>query len=374
MKVAIIRGKYLSPAEMPLFEEVAKDHGVAAFCSLRPLASKFCFPVIPLPSPMDFPHFPYKMPVLNRLFIDGQWLIGLEDKIKGYDIAHCAETYFRFTQQCLDAKKQGRVKKVFSTVFENIPFANEGIRGRRAYKQRAIKEVDCFLAVSERARQSLLLEGCPDEKIVVFPPCTDVGSFFPLAKEGGSEKLNILFVGRIEKCKGIYDLVYAARTILTDRPDLKILFTVVGDGPELENIIKLEKNLGIDRYFSHQIRVDYDKMPEKYNQADVFVAPSTISETWQEQFSYVLMEAQSCGLPIVTTSSGSIAETVGDCALLAQPSDFFSLAEALYRMISNRKMRVKYGNMARKRALDRFDSKKGARKLVKLYEEAMARK
>lgn len=374
MKVAVVRGKYLSPAEMPLYKEVAKSYEVTAFCSRKPLASKFCFPVVSLASPMDFPQFPYKMPILNRLFVDGQWLIGLEDRISGYDIAHCAETYFRFTQQCLNAKKQGRVKKVFSTVFENIPFANEGIRGRKAYKQRAIREVDCFLAVSERARQSLLLEGCPAEKIVVFPPCVDTGLFCPSAKKSSPREINILFVGRIERCKGVYDLIYAARLILADHPDLKILFTVIGGGSELGNIVRLEKKFGIDRFFVHHKGFDYDKMPHEYNQADIFVAPSTILKTWQEQFSYVLMEAQSCGLPIVTTSSGSIVETVGDCALFAQPSDFFSLAEALYRMISSQKMRAKYGAMARKRALERFDAERGAKKLMRLYGEAIAEK
>jgi len=177
MKIAIVRGKYLNKYEMQYYEPLVRKHKLVGFGSLSPIHDKFAFPVVKLPSPMDLPNFPYKMPILNRLFVDAQYLLGLEEKLRGFDIAHSAETYMHFTQQCLNAKKRGDVKKVVVTVSENIPFANEGIWGRKKFKKRALEEVDHFIAISQRAKEALILEGCPEEKITVIGHHVDTKKF-----------------------------------------------------------------------------------------------------------------------------------------------------------------------------------------------------
>ena len=134
--VAIVRGKFLNRYELQSFEPLTKHFRLTAFGSLAPLHERFMFPVVKLPSPMDLPDFPYKMPVLNRLWTDAHYLYGLEGKLRGYDIVHTAETYFRYTQQCLEAKKRGWVRRVVATVWETIANNNEGIRGRKEYKER----------------------------------------------------------------------------------------------------------------------------------------------------------------------------------------------------------------------------------------------
>src|SRR5581483_1784343 len=110
----------------------------------------FAFPVVKLPSPMDLPDFPYKMPILNRIFTDAHYLLGLEENLKGYDLVHTAETYFHYTQQAIEAKQKGQVKKVIATVLENIPFNNEGIWGRKEFKSNARENLDHMIALTER--------------------------------------------------------------------------------------------------------------------------------------------------------------------------------------------------------------------------------
>src|SRR5690348_16401037 len=136
-KIALVRGKFLNAYEMQIFEPLAKKYDITAFGSLYPFHNNFIFPTVKLPSPTDIPEFPKKMSVLNRLFTDAHYLYGLEEKLKEFDIVHSAETYFHYTQQALDAKKKGYVKKVIATVLENIPFNNEGILGRKEFKERA---------------------------------------------------------------------------------------------------------------------------------------------------------------------------------------------------------------------------------------------
>src|SRR5579859_8057230 len=133
-KIAIVRGKFLNQYDMQSYEPLAPLYTMTAFGSLTSFHSNFLFPTVKLFSPLDIPDFPYKTSLLNRIFHDAQYLVGLEDSLKGFSIAHSAETYFQFTTQCLDAKKKGYLKKVIVTVWENIPFNNEGIVGRKERK------------------------------------------------------------------------------------------------------------------------------------------------------------------------------------------------------------------------------------------------
>lgn len=363
MKIAIVRGKHLNRYEMQFYEPLVKKYQLVGFGSLHPFHDRFSFPVVKLHSPMDWPSFPYKMPILNRLFVDAQYLYGLEENLKGFDLAHSAETYLHFTQQCLKAKKKGWVKKVVVTVFENIPFANEGIWGRKRYKKKAIKEVDHFIAISDRAKEALILEGCEAEKITVINQHIDCQRFKPA--KNNNKKLNILFVGRLEAYKGVYELIYAAKKLLNT---FDLQFSLIGEGSQKKRLQKLTKRLGISKNFIFKA-VTYDKMPLEYQKADIFVAPSKATSHWQEQFSTVLLEAQASGLPIVTTRSGAIEENTGPAALYANPGDFQSLAQGLTKLISYPDFRQELGRKARKRAVEKFDIKLGAQKLAEVYEK-----
>lgn len=372
MKIAIVRGKYLNKYEMQYYEPLATKHQLVGFGSLKPIHDKFAFPIVKLPSPMDLPNFPYKMPILNRLCLDAQWLFGLEEKLKGFDIAHAAETYMHFTWQSLEAKKRGYIKKVVATVSENIPFNNEGIWGRKRFKTRAIKEVDHFIAISKRSKEALILEGCDQAKITVIGHHVDTAVFRPKKvssiKYQGSRKINVLFVGRLEAEKGIYEVIFALKKLLSAGYDLKL--TMIGEGSQKNRIKNLELRMGISEKIIHK-SVAYDKMPLEYQKADIFVAPSRPTKHWQEQFSMALLEAQASGLPIVTTCSGAIEETVGETALLVPPADFHSLATAIKKLILHPKLRVALAQKARKRAVEKFDINIGAQKLAEIYQKIL---
>ncbi len=374
MKIAIVRGKHLNKYEMQFYEPLTKKHQLVGFGSLKPFQDKFDFPVVKLPSPMDLPDFPYKMPILNRLFVDAQYLFGLEEKLKGFDIAHCAETYLHFTQQCLNAKRKRFVKKVVATVFENIPFANEGIRGRSAFKKRAIRELDHIVAISERSKEALALEGADPKKITVINQYINTRVFRPARNfqfsKSNFQKINVLFVGRLEVYKGVYEVIFAAKKLLKDSrlKNYDLRFTLVGEGSEKKRLLQLERRMGIEDKVIHK-SVSYEKMPLEYQKADIFVAPSRTTRHWQEQFSTVLLEAQASGLAIVTTNSGAIPENVSEAALIVPPADYLSLYQAIKKLIQDVTLRNKLALKARERAVNLFDISIGARMLNEVYEK-----
>ncbi len=371
-KIAIVRGKFLNKFEMQSYEPLVPRYDVTGFSSKKPLSDKFTFPVVKLSSPMDLPEFPYKMQTLNRAFVDAHYLFGLEDKLKGFDIAHTAETYFHYTKQCLVAKKKGNIKKVVATVWENIPFNNEGIRGRKALKKRALKEVDHFIAVTKGARDALILEGADESRISIISPGINTKIFKPKKQNFNKKDINILFVGRLEKYKGIFEIVFAAYKLLND-PSLKpykIKFTFVGNGSQKEKLIKLEKKLGISKFIVHK-SVSYSKISNEYRRADIFVAPSKNTSTWIEQYNISLMEAQASGLAIITTRSGGIVDNVGNAGVYVPEADFGTLSGALKKFILKPKLRLEYSNKARKRAVEVHDVSLVAKKLSKLYDSLL---
>jgi len=314
-----------------------------------------------------------KMPILNRIFIDAHWLFGLENKLEGFDIAHCADTFYAFTHQCINAKKVRKVKAVVASIYENIPFNNEGIIGRKIFKSDAIKNIDRFLAVTERSKEALVLEGCDANKIIVFPSFIDTLRFVPHRnRKKNKNEIIVLFTGRMEFYKGVYEVIYSAKRLAQDveLKQFKLKFRLVGSGTERIKIEQLARKLGMSQSVSFE-QTSYENMPKIYQEADIFVAPSRAIKTYQEQFCTVLLEAQSSGLPIVTTSSGGIPENVGNVALLANPGDFYSVSEQLKKFIISEKLREEYSLKARKQAVQKYDIQIGAKKLEQIYLELL---
>lgn len=377
--VAIVRGKFLNRYEMQFYEALPKRFSLTAFASLTPFHDQFSFPVVKLPSPMDLPDVPYKMQVLNRLFIDAHYLLGLEQKLKGFDMVHTAETYYHYTQQALNAKRKGYVKKVIATVLENIPFNNEGIWGRKKFKARAREELDHIIALTHLTRDALIAEGADRDKITVLPHFVDTKRFAPKSDwftriaDPNKRKFTILFSGRLEKYKGVYDVLDAAEYLKRDRDlvDYNLRFLFVGDGSEKLGLLKKEKQLGLN-YHSRHVSAKYIEMPSWYRLADIVVAPSKPTRNWQEQYCTALLEAQSMGLPIVTTRTGGIHENVGDAAVLVAPGNSHELYTSLKTFILDAKIRAVYARRARERAQNVHDIAHGARLLSEIYDRILA--
>ena len=374
-KVAIVRGKFLNRYEMQFFEPLASDFDITAFGSLTSYHKEFAFPVVSLPSPVDIPDFPLRLPILNRLFIDAHYLFGLEERLRGYDLVHTAETYFHYTQQCLNAKKKGYVKKVIATVLETIPHNNEGIWGRDAFKWRARKELDHIIALTDRTKQALIMEGSDPSKITVIPHFIDTKRFN--AKKNRADQrdrrdLTVLFCGRLEWEKGVFDILEAAKNLITDTDlsQYRLTYRFVGDGSQRGAMKDQEREYGFTSFVQHTT-VSYDDMPVQYQGADIFIAPSKPTPTWEEQYCTALLEAQASGLPIVTTRTGGIPENVGEATVVVEPGDIEAMTRALKRFILDPKLRAVYSKKARKRAETVHDIAIGASKIRTLYRKML---
>lgn len=367
MKIAIVRGDFASPWELQNFEGLLGRNKVSLFTGYYPVAAltnTWNANRVSLISPVDINFGKIsriKMGIANRLFGDAHFLFNLENNLVGYDISHVAETYYGYTQQAISAKKSGNVKKIVSTVWDNIPHNNESIDHRKEFKQNSFNNVDLFLATTTGARDALIAEGCRKDKIRVMYPGVDLKKFYSIKKH--NKHLKLLFVARFEPEKGLPLLLDIFKNY---REDLKeVGLSIVGTG-SLENYTRTF--IAENRLTNITLlgKVDYGKMPELFRKSDLLVHPAIGNKSWVEQFGMVLVEAMASGIPILGVNRGSIKEVVGNAGIVVAP-DFFG--KTLVKTIKNRGLLLKLASRARTRAKNNFDSRLYSGKLEEVYKD-----
>jgi glycosyltransferase involved in cell wall biosynthesis len=301
-------------------------------------------------------------------------LQGLKTVLRGCDIVHTAEPMYYCSYQAAQAKRECGYRLVV-TVWENIPF-NYNIPATRRLKERVFREADLFLAVTQRARDVLILEGAPAEKVTVQMPGIDINHFRPQSKDHdllrrfGCEDTDIivLFVANLYREKGVFDLLYAFKSCILSgavQQPTKLLFG--GTGPQAGRLREAVAQLGLEKHVRFIGSHPYSRMPSIHNLADVFVLPSQPASRWQEQFGYVLVESMACGKPVVTTQSGSIPEVVADAGTVVPSNDYIALARAIIALLQAKELRRELGARGRKRAETTFNAAKVAQQLRHHY-------
>jgi len=368
-RIAIVRGDNLNKWEMQNFEPLLDRYDFTAYTTNKSQydITQIKFPVMQLPCQSQG----------LSLYMEG-----LEDHLADKDLICTADISWLFSSQAIVAKKRHGCR-VVCLEWENIPFNHENNKVVGRIKDIVRGDADHFMAVTERAKEALMLEGIPEEMIDVIPMGVDLCRFKPdstytvqdrEALKIGHDDIVVLFVGRMVRGKGIYSIVHAAARIFGDSSlkDRPIKFLLAGKGPELDMLVQRTADLGISDRFIILGDYPYDKMHRLHNLADIFILPSIPDITWQEQFGMVLVESMACGKPVISTFSGSITEIVGDAGILVQPDDHLSLYQAVKELISDKKLREILGRKALKRAIDNFDSRNTAERLGKVFEKVLS--
>ena len=275
-----------------------------------------------------------------------------------FDIVHLHEPLMPvlplFVLQAAEAPKVGTFHAFFGR-FRNYGWSHRVLR-------RWERRLDARIAVSTAARQYASRFFPGDYHII--PNGIDVDHFskaqmpIPELDDG---KLNILFVGRLEKRKGLKYLLEAYGKVKWDFPNTRLL--VVGPGNPDKDCYRILSERGLqDVVFLG--RVPYADLPRYYHSAAICCAPAT----GRESFGIVLLEAMAAAKPIVASRiegySGVLSH--GEQGLAVPPKDSTALADALALLIRNPDLRSQLGARGRESA-DRYRWDRIAGEVIDFY-------
>ncbi|MGC8839105.1 MAG: glycosyltransferase family 4 protein [Anaerolineae bacterium] len=235
-----------------------------------------------------------------------------------------------------------------------------------------VRRADAVIAVSEATRQDLLrLYGVPPEKVrVVYEAAAP--HFRPAPPEEvarvrsryGLPPRFLLTVGTIEPRKNLPRLFQAlARLGGAERPPLVV---AGGRGWLYEETFRTVERLGLEDQVAFLGHVPEEDLPALYTAADLFVLPSLY-----EGFGLPVLEAMSCGTPVVCSRAASLREVAGDAACYMDPHDPEAMARTLREAWEDADLRATLRARGLARAAS-FSWRRAAEETLALYDALLA--
>ena len=191
----------------------------------------------------------------------------------------------------------------------------------------------------------------------------DTEKFAPPERRVPRDELTVATACWLRKDKGVDVLLRAFAQTNHERMRLR----VIGDGPELENLQKLSRDLGISSHVTFEgLRDDVDAVMKE---SDIFVHPAV----WKEAFGLTIAEAMAAENCVIATRAGGIPEIIEHekSGLLVTPGSAQEIADALTRLAASASLREQLGKNARRRVQERFEVSRCAREHVEWFESAV---
>ena len=194
--------------------------------------------------------------------------------------------------------------------------------------------------------------GLKSQAVPVIHTGVDCRIFRP-SDEPKDERPTIIFVGKIERNKGVDLLVEAACRIAPQIPNLQLRVLGCGNAELASQLQRRVRDAGYPALLDLVGFVDHEQLPQHLSRAHVFAAPSD----YEGGPGFVYLEAMACGLPVIACSGSGAAEVVvpEENGLLIPPRDGDALTRALLRLLEQRDFRQKLGRQAREYILREAD-------------------
>lgn len=294
---------------------------------------------------------------------------------KKFDVIQCFGLYL-FTPPALLIKYLFG-KRVVSRVLCSGQFGDLWRIKQLQWKKLVIassKRLDRIIFISNDIKKELIENQFPIEKLVYISNGVNVDRFKPPEGDEHRSAKNVCFVGRLEKQKGVEYLLEAIDIVRTKENDVRLF--VVGDGQLKTTLEYLCKKLKLE---DHVVFVGFthDVLPY-YKNAQIFVLPSI-----SEGMPLSLLEAMSCGLPVVATRVGGNTEIldsnlgtgeaivsdyhIGENGILVNAGDAKGLAEALLKILKDEGLSKRLGGKAREIIEKKFSQEKVLQGYINLY-------
>ncbi|MYM41659.1 glycosyltransferase family 4 protein [Duganella qianjiadongensis] len=216
--------------------------------------------------------------------------------------------------------------------------------GQRKFAVALMRRVDYALVLSDDAAQ--LLSGIGVRNIELLPNPIEINRVSP-ARQTSSE---ILFLGRLDNKKGVYDLLRAFKYVRDQVPEARL---ILGGEGEVAQVRELATALGILNAVELPGWVNEAQRSVLLARAAVFVLPSHF-----EQMPMTVLEAMVAGVPVVATRVGGVPCMLenGACGKLVDVADLDALASAITGLLVDRPAAQAMAERAHQRVLKEYEA------------------
>lgn len=235
-----------------------------------------------------------------------------------------------------------------------------------------VVQADAVIVPSAFLAAAAVDRGFPEERIRVIPSGIDVASYRFKERHADGERVTVTFAGRFVAKKGVLDAAQAMAAVQSTHPHLQCRF--VGFGP-LEDELRAE----IERLRLTATVTDGrpgDAVRSALAETDLVLTPSrTAADGDAESLGLVNIEAQACGVPVVSTRHGGIPDAVGaDAGILVPEGDVPAMAQALTDLVEHPQRWGAMGRAGRAHVEAKFRLADRVSDVEDLYAELLARR
>ncbi len=232
-------------------------------------------------------------------------------------------------------------------------------------QKRVAPQLKSVVTVSSASATDIATDfGVPPGAISVMHLGVDTEMFRPLPEIERQPYRLMTTASADAPLKGLSYLLTAIATLKTDYPDIKL--TLVGRPKPDGETQRLITSLGLADCIDCVKGISHEEMVEKYARASVAVVPSVY-----EGFGLPAVEAMACGVPLVSTCGGALAEVVADAGLVVSPGDSNALARQIKRLFDDASLRDEYASRGLQRVEQHFCWERCAERMEAYYRECI---
>lgn len=288
---------------------------------------------------------------------------------KKYDIIHCH--FGKWGKICVFLKKL-RLDAKLITTFYGVDLTSILRKYGINYYDNLRDYGDLFFPICNYFKLILLKLGFNEKRIIIHPLGIDIDKFKAIEDRTffNSEYINLISIGRLVEKKGFEFSIRAISKLKS--PNIK--YYIIGDGPLRYNLEKLCRDLNVEKSIIFKGFLDHRDVIELLKKAHIFILTSiTADDGDKEGTPTVLLEAQSMGLPVISTTHSGIPEIVinGKSGYLVPERNIKAIKEKVELLLKNPDTCRSMSSYGRTNIKDNFNIVTLVRKIIQYYNKIL---
>ncbi|MES2592723.1 MAG: glycosyltransferase [Bacteroidota bacterium] len=247
-----------------------------------------------------------------------------------------------------------------------MEFPHKNLLNKKILKYN-LKKSDYIFATSDAIVKAIA--GLSNKTIKKIPFGIDTSYFIPTKIAELTFPLECIVIGTVKSLEEIYgiDLLIKAFKKVNDNNKNQLLkLLIVGSGSKTQEYNALVKELQIADNVLFTGKVEYSKVVNYHNMIDIFVNVSR-----SESFGVSVLEASSCGKPVIVSNTGGLPEVVvnGKTGFLVESQNIDAIANAIEKLIGDEKLRSRMGENGRIFVQEHFDFRENVNDTLTIYKQ-----